>query len=160
MTASDRSTAPPLDAAAPEDAAVAEVSTSAGNGGIKPAVIDGGGLLQFPSVVIPAMRVPFLPEGRISLLCGIAAPILSDGWKPTRGSCKTEPMGSLSCGAPALPCGWSCCTDLGVVGLPPAMLRFVAGGDLLEGHHDELLPSVAVPLLPEGGVAGPYKFSV
>ena len=65
-------------------------------------------------------------------------------------------MGSLSCGAPALPCGWSSCTDLGVVGLPPAMLRFVAGEVLREGHHDELLPpSVAGPLLPEGCVAGP-----
>ena len=70
-------------------------------------------------------------------------------------------MGSLSCGAPALPCGRDCCTDLGVDGLPPAMLRFVAGGETLrEGHHDELLPSVTEPLLPEGSDAGPYKFAV
>ena len=64
-------------------------------------------------------------------------------------------MASLSCGAPALPCGRGCCTDLGVDGLPPAMLRLVAGGDLLEGHHEELLPSFTEPLLPEGSVTGP-----
>ena len=89
------------------------------------------------------------------MLCLVAAPILSDGGKPTRGSCKAEPMASLSCGAPALPCGRVCCTDLGVDGLPPAIVRFVAGGDLLVGHQDELLPSFTWPLLPEGCIAGP-----
>ena len=82
------SMAPLLDEAALEDAAVArEASTIAGNGGIKPAVIEGGGLLQFPSVVegggplqgppsvvIPAIRVPLLPEGRIPLLCTVSIP--------------------------------------------------------------------------------------
>ena len=54
-------------------------------------------------------------------------------------------------------------TDLGVEGLPPATLRFVAGGEALRvGRHDELLPFVTEPLLPEGrnSAAGPYKFAV
>ena len=161
MTAKARSMEPPTAAEELEDCAVAGTSPRAGSGGKMPCVMDGGAPLQLPSVLIPAMRVPLLSEGRILLLCVVAAPILSDGWKPTRGSCKNEPMGSLSCGAPALPCGKECCTDLGVDGLPPAMFRFDAGGELrLVGHHDELLPSIAAPLLPEGRFAGPYKFVV
>ena len=89
--------------AALEDVAVAgATSTRAGNGGIRPAVIEGGGPLQSPSVVIPFIKLPLLSEGGKSTP---AEPILPDGGRPTRGSCGAEPIASLSCGAPALPCG-------------------------------------------------------
>ena len=63
--------------AALEDVAVAgATSARAGNGGIRPAVIEGGGPLQSPSVVIPLIKLPLLSEGGKSTP---AEPILPDG---------------------------------------------------------------------------------
>ena len=81
---------------------------------------------------------------------------------PTRGSWGgVNPIGNLSCGAPALPCGNCCCIILGVFGLSPASLRFAGGEVLRVGHHEELLALVNEPLLPEGRIsAGPYMLAV